>query len=181
METKATLRSDGCFARALPGEPMFTLLGRDRCAPEVIRFWADQRAQLGIDSENSECPENIADALETADAFEKWREENDGAWRGQPATMPHLVPVPADSTATLAGRILGGGDPLENEELLGKLEQHMADQGIIRIARDDDPIGETRRRLVGALQEVFGAYFEAARSLAGFVLEADPAEGPNRG
>jgi hypothetical protein len=31
---------ESCMSRALPNEMTFVLLGRDRCAPWVVRFWA---------------------------------------------------------------------------------------------------------------------------------------------
>lgn len=179
METKANLSPTGCFARALPDEPMMVFLARDPCAPAAIRHWADLRVARGTKGDEPEDAENMTDALETAEAFERWRVENDGAWRDQPATGIPDGPTPSDTTTSIAGRILGGGDPLENEQVLRSLEQLLADQGIFRIIRDEDPIGETRRRLVKALRAALGPYLENAQTLAGFVLKADPKAGPN--
>ena len=81
METKANPNPNGCLARALPDEPFLVLLARDPCAPIAIRFWADQRAQLGVEGDRRQDAEQLAEALETADAMAAWREANDGAWR----------------------------------------------------------------------------------------------------
>lgn len=87
METKANPNPNGCLAKALPDEPFFVLLARDETGPDVIRFWADRRAQIGIEGDRRQDAEQLTEALETADAMEAWRAENDGAWR-------NLAPAP---------------------------------------------------------------------------------------
>ena len=42
-DTKANPLPNSCYARALPDEPLFTLLGRDPAAPYVILFWCKMR------------------------------------------------------------------------------------------------------------------------------------------
>lgn len=81
METKANPNPNGCLAKALSDEPFFVLLARDLIAPTVIRAWADRRAQLGVVGDRRQDAEQLQEALETADAMEKWREEHDGEWR----------------------------------------------------------------------------------------------------
>lgn len=39
---------NSCFNRALPGEMIFVLLGRDASAPAAIRFWATERVARGL-------------------------------------------------------------------------------------------------------------------------------------
>jgi len=104
METKATLNLAGCYARALPDEPMFILLARDISAPGAIRAWADLRLKMPkAEADLSQ----IEEALATADSFEHWRIDHDGEWRGHPAHLPDLIPTPADEISSIAGRIMG--------------------------------------------------------------------------
>ena len=42
MGTKDNPGPNDCYAKAKPDEPMFTLLGRDPLAPDLIDYWADQ-------------------------------------------------------------------------------------------------------------------------------------------
>jgi len=80
MGTK--LHGDSCYDNALPEEPMFVLLARDKSAPRYVRLWALQRRAL---IETGEKPlSDMAQVLEAeahADKMEAWRFENDGAWR----------------------------------------------------------------------------------------------------
>jgi hypothetical protein len=102
VETKAKPSPEGCYARALPDEPMFILLGRDRCAPDAIRRWADERTRLAIEEDWSEDPERITDAVDTADAMERWRVEHEGAWRRSVTAMD----VPEADLSDIALRVL---------------------------------------------------------------------------
>lgn len=98
---------NGCFQRALPDEPLFTLLARDPDAPRLIRLWADKREATskpeavwdpyGADPTKAaaglldtrgvwvEQPhpdaDQIAHARYVAARMEVWRHENDGKWR----------------------------------------------------------------------------------------------------
>ena len=56
-----------CYSRSLPGEPRFTLLGRDPHAPAVIRHWANMREYEG------ESVEKVNDARGIAQAMEEYR------------------------------------------------------------------------------------------------------------
>jgi hypothetical protein len=60
-------RDAGCFAKALPHELTFTLLGRDASAPIAIRRWITHRVAIGknviSDSEIQEA-ESVANLME---------------------------------------------------------------------------------------------------------------------
>lgn len=82
MGTKLQELRDGCFARAMDDEPMFVLLARDPQAPSHVREWADDRAEaIANGSKPASDMAMVQEARECADRMEKWREENDGAWR----------------------------------------------------------------------------------------------------
>ena len=68
MATKNNPGKHDCYANALPDEPMFVLLGRDRHAPKLVRLWAEMREADG------EKADRVAEARACADAMEKWRE-----------------------------------------------------------------------------------------------------------
>lgn len=57
-----------CWNRALPGEEVFVLLGRDPAAPSAIRFWASQRVLLG---RNAAGDTQIVSALRMAERLER--------------------------------------------------------------------------------------------------------------
>ncbi len=69
-------------AKALPDEPMFTLLARDPSMPHLIRLWAVRRS---YDINNKHQPrgdwEMVDEANRIADEAIRWRRENLGAWR----------------------------------------------------------------------------------------------------
>ncbi len=67
MATKNNPGKFDCYANALPDEPMFILLGRDRHAPDLVRAWADSREKAGED------PVKVAEARQCADAMDRWR------------------------------------------------------------------------------------------------------------
>lgn len=81
METKANPNPGGCLAKALPDEPFFVLLARDPTAPATIRWWAERRAQLGVEGDKRQEGEQLIEALDTATAMEEWRKQHDGEWR----------------------------------------------------------------------------------------------------
>ena len=71
-----------CHARALPDEPLFTVLARDQSAPWMVQQWAYERAReisAGLRPESDR--EMVEEARAVADAMRKWRAENDGVWR----------------------------------------------------------------------------------------------------
>lgn len=43
-----------CEAKAKPGEPKFTLLGRDKAAAQAIRFWALERQKRSLNKSDDE-------------------------------------------------------------------------------------------------------------------------------
>lgn len=70
MGTKNQPGAFDCYAAADPDEPMFILLARDPDAPQLLRLWADLRAQRGEDDAK------VADARSTATTMERWRSAN---------------------------------------------------------------------------------------------------------
>lgn len=74
MGTKAMPAKGDCYSRALPDEPIFTLLARDPVAPAVIKFWAVHRE---VRIARGEAPESdsavIEEAIKTAYAMGVWR------------------------------------------------------------------------------------------------------------
>lgn len=58
-----------CYSKALPGEPRFTLIGRDPHAPAVIRHWANLREYEG------EIDPKIDGARKIASDMEAYRAE----------------------------------------------------------------------------------------------------------
>lgn len=84
MGTRTNPGRYDCYAKALPDEPLFTLLARDPCAPALLRLWADCRRDeitKGVRSEDDlrMCQE----ADESADEMEEWRKINEGVWRAE--------------------------------------------------------------------------------------------------
>lgn len=70
------------YAKALPDEPLFTLLARDPSMPHLITLWAARR---NYDINNKHQPESdramIDEAHRIAKEATRWRRENLGAWR----------------------------------------------------------------------------------------------------
>ena len=58
---------NSCLNRANANEHIFTLLGRDICAAETIRFWCQKRVQC---KKNEPGDAQILDALRDADEIE---------------------------------------------------------------------------------------------------------------
>ena len=65
MAENAEKRED-CYERRMPGEPTFTLLGRDRHAPALVALWATLRE---LDGESREV---VAEARECVLAMMGW-------------------------------------------------------------------------------------------------------------
>jgi hypothetical protein len=60
--------------KQMPGEPVFTLMGRDPQAPGLIRDWADRRTdRIVMGSAPLTDMEVVARARDMADAMETWR------------------------------------------------------------------------------------------------------------
>lgn len=68
MGTKNNPGAFDCYANAEADEPMFVLLGRDKHAPELVRRWVELRLADG------ESAEKTGDALDCAEAMERFRE-----------------------------------------------------------------------------------------------------------
>lgn len=90
MGTKNNPGEFDCYENALPDEPMFVLLARDKGAPNLIRTWCTIRlSEMGAGLRSVEELPMIREAQACADAMEKWRAENDGAWRDPKWTCEH--------------------------------------------------------------------------------------------
>lgn len=78
MGTKNNPGKFDCYDAAEPNEPMFTLLARDRSAPQLIREWADMRRELAQfkGTWTTAEREKIQEAYDCADAMDKWRSTN---------------------------------------------------------------------------------------------------------
>jgi hypothetical protein len=72
MGTKNNPGAYDCYAKLLPDEPHFVLMGRDKHAPAVIKMWA----QLRID--DGEDPAKVAEALTCVGAMMHWRAKQKG-------------------------------------------------------------------------------------------------------
>lgn len=86
MGTKNNPGQYDCMGLALPDEPLFTLLARDQSAPGMVRQWAYERereVRTGLKPEADMAM--VEEARAVARDMEKWRRENDGAWRGKVA------------------------------------------------------------------------------------------------
>lgn len=66
MGTKNNPGDFDCYTNAEPDEPMFILLGRDPSACHLVRLWAELRKLEGED------PAKVTEALDCADAMERW-------------------------------------------------------------------------------------------------------------
>jgi hypothetical protein len=80
MGTKNRPAAYDCYANALPDEPMFVLLARDRQAPATVREWANRR-ENALRTSDATCTaaevyaeiDQIAEARQCADAMQAWR------------------------------------------------------------------------------------------------------------
>lgn len=82
MGTKQLPGVFDCYDKALPDEPMFTLLARDDSAPDMVRQWAYEREREVAQGRRSPADlAMVAEARRCANAMALWRGENFGAWR----------------------------------------------------------------------------------------------------
>lgn len=63
-------KNEGCLAKALPHEMVFTLLGRDPIAAQTVRFWVARRIETG---KNLSSDPEIREALDAANAMDAER------------------------------------------------------------------------------------------------------------
>lgn len=90
MGTKNNPGKFDCYANALPDEPMFILLGRDPSAPSKVRAWAeDRQTDIRLGKRPETDMSAVTDARQCADDMERWRDQNNGAWRQ--VSKPHGV------------------------------------------------------------------------------------------
>lgn len=82
MGTKSDPAQNDCYSRALPDEPIFTLLGRDLTAPACVKFWATHRESMIArgDAPNDDW-KHIEEAREVAANMRSWRIDAKGKWR----------------------------------------------------------------------------------------------------
>jgi hypothetical protein len=64
------LRGVVANANLLPGEPIFCLRGKDRVAPDTVRFWRAKAQEAGA------LPETTGEAGAKYDAFLDWQQKN---------------------------------------------------------------------------------------------------------
>lgn len=82
MGTKDNPGKFNCYEKALPDEPMFTLLARDPCFFEHVNKWANDRLQAIRCGERPESDmEIVEEAWKIAVQGEKWRKDAKGKWR----------------------------------------------------------------------------------------------------
>ena len=104
MGTKENPGIYDCYGRAMPDEPMFTLLGRDPDAPSLVSEWADKReADVHAGRRPPEDLKAVEEARECARRMRTWREENDEAWRRVGNNSP---PYSADEAMAKAIEVL---------------------------------------------------------------------------
>ena len=67
---KAQEKNDpkSCFNKALEGEMLFVLLGRDAVAADTVRYWARRRIEKGL---NTPSDSQMAEAIDAAELMEK--------------------------------------------------------------------------------------------------------------
>lgn len=71
-----------CHDRKMPGEPSFTLLGRDPDFYRLVYEWANRRQQdINCGLRPQEDQELVAEAVNLACTGAEWRRNNDGSWR----------------------------------------------------------------------------------------------------
>lgn len=82
MGTKLNPGKYDCYAKALPDEPIFTLMARDLYAPTMLEDWAARREGLiDVGSYPQSDRPVVAEARQCAKKMREWRLANDGKWR----------------------------------------------------------------------------------------------------
>jgi hypothetical protein len=84
---------DGCHMDAMKDEPIFTLLARDPCAPDVVRYWMTLReAMIGRGEKPQDDHQKLDDAAKVAQDMVVWRSDatDPAKWEHGPRwTYPH--------------------------------------------------------------------------------------------
>lgn len=73
MGTKNNPGKFDCYANAEPDEPMFVLLGRDRHAAQVVRYWAALRVMENFETGALVNAAKVEEARACADAMDAYR------------------------------------------------------------------------------------------------------------
>lgn len=83
MGTKNDPGPNDCYAKALPDEPIFTLLARSPEAPGLVREWAKRYSarkarnwHMMMSNEREAINARVKNAHDIADAMERWHREN---------------------------------------------------------------------------------------------------------
>ena len=71
MGTKENPGKYDCHDKALPDEPLFTLLARDPLAPTIVRIRAELRATI-----KGDCDDKVHEALACSQAMRYWKKHN---------------------------------------------------------------------------------------------------------
>jgi hypothetical protein len=81
MGTKANPGEYDCHAKALPDEPLFTLLARDPSAPDLVERWAEERrSEINAGRRPSTDLPMVREARTLAFNMRRWRKQNEGKW-----------------------------------------------------------------------------------------------------
>jgi hypothetical protein len=82
MATKNNPGEFDCYANALPDEPMFVLLARDKTFSGLVAEWARERRASILRGQHPDADiAKVQEAEACALAGERWRQENYGKWR----------------------------------------------------------------------------------------------------
>ncbi len=103
MGTKNNPGEFDCYAKALPDEPLFVLLGRDPNAPKYIQDWARDRE---LDIVRGLRPETdrtmVVEARQCAMDMFAWRAKNEGVWRRPQTIQPSATDMLIAADAIIA-------------------------------------------------------------------------------
>lgn len=82
MGTKNNPGKFDCYEKALPDEPVFVVLARDPEFARLVRNWAESRSRAIACGDRPETDGGmVLEAYDVATRGERWRKENNGAWR----------------------------------------------------------------------------------------------------
>ena len=105
MGTKNNPGAFDCYANALPDEPMFVLLGRDKHAPTLVWLWATMRE---IDGED---PAKVVEARECAMAMVQYAHA-----AGRPSVGLGMATLAGFFEVMRAANAYADRDKVKNEE-----------------------------------------------------------------